>query len=849
MASVLPRLPATVRSNGHNVPQTVVLPQPSMLPKQPGNNWEDAAFKKSHSRRQALRAEGAGDFGGYKSTYVRSTRELPKPEVGLETQRLEACLLNTASGSDSPQKKSVVEDCVLRFFGYWTEIPVQSTVETNRVRKVTLCFYPEDETVMLSEPRAANSGIQGGTLLKRRKVPMHRDIRAKKPEDSENLSIDDLTVGGDVQIHGKKIHLCDCDQFTRKWYAEMGVEMPPGEPTPDDQYFTEYRAKRIDAKRPQRTYEDFDLRMSFEQQSKGRVVKHYPNEIQRVRKFLQDGGKVCRFWAFWNDEKSPHGDLRKYEVRYFIEDDSVEIVERLPPNSGREQSRAFCRRARLPREETQQRKGLELTFAARMNGITHSAPSDGKTESDCFYVLGDMKIGSKIKAYGRELEIFSADAWTREYLQGLGMPLEEERPYPGNKTKEPTVIIPAKHNGYGTEEDSLGNCHSLVLKAPKQDLKRWQKHADDVQRFKLKLHDPVDANDIHRRFVLTFFMSDDTLTINEASIRNSGFLAGRFLKRQRVKKFKAEGSASWLSGNDFVPGAVVNISGHVFEVIEMDKRTETLKDTSLQVPREVTPERVAELGHQLRRALLTKHMTHTEAFRHYDRDRDGLIGLHEFKTMLSSLHMDHVQEPEVVAIMQQWNTNRDGKLSLNEFVTGVTGNTLKSFLDGEDAEFGKVDSLGADASPYHSVAAERPRDNARSKILRTFKATLEARQINVFEMYRMLSTMPAAYSTTRTGVKGRECLASGGDDSLLGPVQLRRGVEERFNLGLNEEELDDLVRFFFPTIPKELMKAPRSQTEDFRLSLADFQEKWNALELLGQLPPSDRLDAHALSQF
>jgi len=263
----------------------------------------------------------------------------------------------------------------------------------------------------------------------------------------------------------------------------------------------------------------------------------------------------------------------------------------------------------------------------------------------------------------------------------------------------------------------------------------------------------------------------------------------------------------------------------------------------------VTEERVAQLSHQLRRALLTKHMTHTEAFRHYDRDRDGLIGLHEFKTMLSALHMDHIQEPEVVAIMQQWNTNRDGKLSLNEFVTGVTGDTLKSFLDGEDTEFGKVTSVGADTSPYHSVASERPRDHARSKVLRTFKESLESRQINVFEMYRMLSTMPCAYSFTRTGVKHRECLASGGDDSLLGPVQLRRGVEERFNLGLSEDELDDLVRFFFPTIPKELMKAPRSQTGEYRLSLADFQEKWNALERIGQLPPSDRLDAHALAPF
>eukprot|EP00663_Eupelagonemidae_sp_cell21sb_P004199 gene4199-4150_t len=48
----------------------------------------------------------------------------------------------------------------------------------------------------------------------------------------------------------------------------------------------------------------------------------------RVQKFLNDSGKVCRFHAYWDDTDSAHGDLRRFEVRYFIEDDTVEVIER-----------------------------------------------------------------------------------------------------------------------------------------------------------------------------------------------------------------------------------------------------------------------------------------------------------------------------------------------------------------------------------------------------------------------------------------------------------------------------------------------------------------------------------------
>ena len=44
------------------------------------------------------------------------------------------------------------------------------------------------------------------------------------------------------------------------------------------------------------------------------------------------------------------GDPREMELHYFLADDSIEIVEKIPPNSGRDAVSMFLRRAKLPRE-------------------------------------------------------------------------------------------------------------------------------------------------------------------------------------------------------------------------------------------------------------------------------------------------------------------------------------------------------------------------------------------------------------------------------------------------------------------------------------------------------------------
>ena len=68
-----------------------------------------------------------------------------------------------------------------------------------------------------------------------------------------------------------------------------------------------------------------------------------------LRQFLENDRRVLRFYCFWDDTNSMFGDPRECIMHYFLADDTVEIREIIPPNSGRDAVPLFLRRQRLPR--------------------------------------------------------------------------------------------------------------------------------------------------------------------------------------------------------------------------------------------------------------------------------------------------------------------------------------------------------------------------------------------------------------------------------------------------------------------------------------------------------------------
>lgn len=95
------------------------------------------------------------------------------------------------------------------------------------------------------------------------------------------------------------------------------------------------------------------------------------------------------------------------------------------------------------------------------------------------------------------------------------------------------IIIPP-HNGIGSEEDSLGYIYRLVPKPPKKDFFKWVDQQICLRFTGVQANPkPEDAN---RKFIITFYLNDDSIQIYEPPTRNSGFSEGKFLERNQYKK-------------------------------------------------------------------------------------------------------------------------------------------------------------------------------------------------------------------------------------------------------------------------------------------------------------------------
>ena len=80
----------------------------------------------------------------------------------------------------------------------------------------------------------------------------------------------------------------------------------------------------------------------------------------------------------------------------------------------------------------------------------------------------------------------------------------------------------------------------------------------------------VQPSDEDRQFVLSYFMNDDTISVFEPPIRNSGMIGGKFL--ERGIKYK-QGTEERYSYKDLYVGAEIIINNFNFMLANADEYT------------------------------------------------------------------------------------------------------------------------------------------------------------------------------------------------------------------------------------------------------------------------------------
>lgn len=274
-----------------------------------------------------------------------------------------------------------LNDKVLRFQGYCEEEVHESQIETRRVRRIELFYYIEDDSLQVSEPRQANSGMPQGLVVKRHRVPhpspespdrlMHTSevppgsalALKRTPLAPRYYTFRDFQVGQAVVVYGRRYMLTDADPFTKEFYAEtLGSPLNAPQPVPADPYQEQRKLYERDEDRPpNRTRDAFTKYMESRM---GVKATRSGDDPEKISKYIQNQGRVLRFYGTWED-KGMFGRTHKLKICYYLCDDTIEVLEIPGPNSGM----------------TMTAGGTEMRLVKRSQLVSRACPFDPRAVS------------------------------------------------------------------------------------------------------------------------------------------------------------------------------------------------------------------------------------------------------------------------------------------------------------------------------------------------------------------------------------------------------------------------------------------------------------------------------------
>ncbi|NXF07566.1 EFHC2 protein, partial [Smithornis capensis] len=238
-----------------------------------------------------------------------------------------------------------------------------------------------------------------GTILRRGRVPL------PPPREDQFYTIYDFNINTEVNIYARIFKIVDCDLYTKHFLMKMGIRVNPPASCPDDPYTKERQQRFLESTNPFHPYERFDT----------------------LKQFLEYDGQVLGFTCIWNDPESLSYGPRELVLRYYLSDDTIDIREILPANSGRDVVPLFLGRNKLPKDASPElyRPGT-ITNYTLLNVLGRSERNKGWYIRDVlqtgavhqeFYKDSDLKIGAEINVWGRKMLICDCDEFTKEYYR------------------------------------------------------------------------------------------------------------------------------------------------------------------------------------------------------------------------------------------------------------------------------------------------------------------------------------------------------------------------------------------------------------------------------------------------
>ncbi|KAG8344941.1 hypothetical protein TRVL_04225 [Trypanosoma vivax] len=627
--------------------------------------------------------------------------------------------------------------CVLRFYAYTKDMVPESSIERERVRKLVFNVFLEDNTMSVTEDVPDNSGFAFPATLKRHIVPL---------PDGTPITFANFRVGESISFYGRTYMVYDADKFTRDFFANAGLELAPPLPVPVDAY-TELRSRPV--------AKAHDV-CSIAASSPLNIALH-PDQVRATQQFLAHDGEVLRCDCVWDDTEALYGHKRYLTLYYFLADDSIAVVEKDFPNSGRDPFPRFFRRQRVakPKQGKFDPSSLgSLTFKQDLHRD--------------YYTDEDIRIGNVLNLFGRDVLIHDYDEYTRHHLQKkFGITTYE--PIPGGKVQSTGPVGGCRREKTAQE---LSAAHERKMVESRQ-----REFGEDSVKFLMRL-DNAKYEDEIRRFVIAVYPADNTITIFEPVIRNSGIVGGKFLQRQRCKRPCGE----YYTAKDFYVGARLTINSFPFVILASNDHS---LDYMEKKHTEFIRSDINFIVRKLRAMLLSKQTGLAEAFRQADLTNVGGLKMEVFLDIMNRLKLD-ISEQEFLSILRYFDKHNESYVSYEEFVCRVMPEGVAVASD--DRPWETIDAESAEEELAAFVVDPRVDEEKRIKMEETTLAARAATEfLDLYDQRRQLM------------LKEFRAITDYSPESVVGANEFKLCIRRKLNIqSINERELNALCNKLFP---------------------------------------------------
>ena len=477
----------------------------------------------------------------------------------------------------------------------------------------------------IDEVREENSGIVQGYFIKRQRCE-------KEGEKGVYITWRDFNLRSEIFLFGKKFRICDCDDFTKYYFADKGLTLNPPEKIPEIHF--EDKFKNIDFEQNKKNIAE--IKEYIEVGLKG----GHPN--RGLKQFLENDRKVLNFDISWFDDKYDKEE-KVYKMNYYLADGKIEVREIKVNNSGKDPFPLLLRKMKLPKKP-------QFTYCPGL-----------LTKEDVYYMPEDLILGNYVYIYGRPCHIVDCDEFTRKwYKDNLGV---EMNPIKVKRNPPQKVIHPIpSHNGFGSEEDSLlsvfylnpqGKVREYYTKEFKRD-----KH---ILRFNAKLISPVPSDE-ERKFIVSYYVKDESIQIYEIADRNSGRLSCKFLER---KKMKNPYTNRYYSEKDMVVGNTIYLNKYTFRLLQCDEYTKKYMRDNAEIFRDSDCSEVIERIRTAGNCFDNRETYFITVLKILDPHNKGFISSDEIKEGFKHFNL-YLSTQELISLTDYLKKDENGNYSVED---------------------------------------------------------------------------------------------------------------------------------------------------------------------------------------